>query len=231
MRILDQQYLEAPFYGRYKHTEWLKRKGFEVNHKRVGRLLRKMGVRAMVPGPRTSKSQKEHYKYPYLLKGLQIDRPNQVWAADITWIPTADGYLYLVAVIDWYSRYVLGWSLSGTMHSDFCVHALETAFEFGQPEIFNTDQGVQFTCGEFTSMLKNQDIQISMDGKGHYWDNIIVERLWRSVKYEEVYLKKYETGNEAYEGLKWYLGFYNAERTHMSLGYKTPAEVYFAKAG
>lgn len=230
MKILDQQYLEAPFYGRYKHTEWLKRKGYDINHKRVGRLLMKMGIQAMVPRPKTTKANQAHDKYPYLLKDLSIERPNQVWAADITWIPTSEGYLYLVAIMDWYSRYILSWSLSGTMHSDFCVDALEGALEIGRPEIFNTDQGVQFTSHEFTGMLKANEIKISMDGKGRYIDNILVERLWRSVKYEEVYLKNYETGKEAYEGLEWYVNFYNLERTHMSLKQHTPAEVYFAKA-
>lgn len=229
MRILDMQYLEAPFYGRYKHTEWLKRKGYEVNHKRVGRLLTKMGIQAMVPGPKTTKRRPDHFKYPYLLKDLNIDRPNQVWAADITWIPTGEGYLYLVAVIDWYSRYILNWSLSGTMHVDFCMEALEGALEMGRPEIFNTDQGVQFTSNEFVNILKANEIRISMDGKGRYRDNIIVERLWRTLKYEEVYLKNYETGKEAFENLDWYVNFYNLERTHMSLKQQTPAEIYFGK--
>lgn len=228
MRILDEQYMEAPFYGRYKHTEGLRRKGYEVNHKRVGRLLRQMGIQAMVPGPLTTKRNPGHQTYPYLLKNLEINKPNQVWAADITWIPTSVGYLYLVAVIDWFSRYVLSWSLSGTMHTDFCLEALESALEIGCPDIFNTDQGAQFTGHEFTEILKANEIEISMDGKGRYQDNIIIERLWRSVKYEEVYLKNYETGQEAYENLDWYMDFYNLKRTHMSLGQQTPAEVYFA---
>lgn len=228
MRKIDEQYMETPFYGRNKHTEALKRQGHKINHKRVGRLLKKMGIQAMVPGPCTTKRNKEHLTYPYLLKNVEIHRPNQVWAADITWIPTSGGYLYLVAVIDWFSRYVLSWSLSGTMHTDFCLEALESALEIGRPDIFNTDQGVQFTGYEFTGILQANEIKISMDGKGRYQDNIIIERLWRSVKYEEVYLKNYETGQEAYENLEWYLNFYNLKRTHMSLGNKTPAEVYFA---
>lgn len=228
MRVLDQQYLEAPFYGRNQHTEWLRRKGYKVNHKRVGRLLNIMGIHAMVPGPKTTKRRQDDYKYPYLLKDIKIERPNQVWASDITWIPTSEGYLYLVAVMDWHSRYILSWSLSETMHSDFCAEALENALEIARPEIFNTDQGVQFTCNDFTRILKFNEIRISMDGKGRYQDNILVERLWRTVKYEEVYLKNYESGKEAYEGLEWYLNFYNVQRTHTSLGNQTPAEVYFA---
>jgi putative transposase len=228
MRLLDEKYMEAPFYGRPKYTEWLKRNGYHVNHKRVGRLLSVMGIRGMVPGPKTTKRNRSHQTYPYLLKNLDINRPNHVWAADITWIPTSTGYLYLVAIIDWYSRYVLSWSLSNSMHTDFCLEALEEALRMGRPEIFNTDQGVQFTDQEFTGVLKANEIGISMDSKGRYQDNIIIERLWRSVKYEEVYLKNYETGQEAYDNLEWYLNFYNTERTHMSLGHKTPSEVYFA---
>lgn len=228
MRLLDDQFMEAPFYGRHKHTQELIRKGYHVNHKRVGRLMAKMGIQAMVPGPNTTKRNQEHLTYPYLLKQLDISKPNQVWAADITWIPTSKGYMYLVAVVDWFSRYVVSWSLSGTMHSDFCVEALEEALEIGKPEIFNTDQGVQFTGHNFTSILKANNIQISMDGKGRYRDNIIIERLWRSVKYEEVYLKNYESGQEAFENLEWYMNFYNLKRTHMSLRNQTPAEVYFA---
>ncbi len=228
MKILDEQYMEAPFFGREKHTEWLKRKGYNVNHKRIGRLLNKMGIQAMVPGPNTSKKNPRNPIFPYLLKNMEINKPNQVWAADITWIPTSKGYLYLVAVIDWHSRYILSWCLSRTMHSDFCIEALEKALEIGKPEIFNTDQGTQFTGHEFTEVLKANEIKISMDGKGRYQDNIIVERLWRSVKYEEVYLKNYETGEEAYDNLEWYMKFYNEERTHMSLKYQTPAEIYFS---
>lgn len=227
MRLIDKRYIDVPFFGRPSYTDWLKRKGYNVNHKRVGRLLTKMGIQSTVPWSKTARPDQGHEKYAYLLNNLSIDRPNHVWAADITWIPTAEGYLYLVAIIDWYSRYVLSWSLSGTMHLDFCIEALEAAFEFGKPEIFNTDQGVQFTSHEFTSVLKANEIRISMDGKGRYKDNIIIERLWRSVKYEEVYLKNYETGKEAYEGLEWYLNFYNLERTHTSLKRRTPAEVYF----
>jgi putative transposase len=227
MRLLDEQFLEAPSYGRSKYTEWLRRQGYHVNHKRVGRLLRILGIVAVVPKPSTTLNNRAHQTYPYLLKGMKIDRCNQVWAADITWIPTAEGYLYLVAIIDWYSRYIMSWKLSDTLSSDFCLLALEEAFAWGTPEIFNTDQGVQFTCGDFTELLKCRDVRISMDGKGRYWDNIIVERLWRTIKYEEVYLKRYETGEEAYEGLSGYISFYNEKRIHQSLNYWTPAEVYF----
>lgn len=227
MRILDEQYLEAPFLGRDKHTEFLRRKGYGVNHKRVERLLRNLGIRAMGTGRRTTNSNRGHKKYPYLLRNMEIDHCNQVWAADITYIPTAEGYLYLVAIIDWFSRYILSWALSNSLDSDFCVTALEEALDYSTPEIFNTDQGVQFTCSDFVEQLLHRQIRISMDGKGHYWDNIIVERLWRTVKYEEVYLKRYETGADAYEGLDWYLSFYNQKRLHQSLNYRTPAEVYF----
>lgn len=228
MKILDEQYMEKPFYGRNQHTQELKRKGYNINHKRIGRLLKEMGIKAMVPGPQTTKRNPKHEVYPYLLKNVQIGRPNQVWASDITWIPTGKGYLYLTVVMDWYSRYILSWSLSGKMHVDFCLEALENALEQGKPEIFNTDQGTQYTSNEYTEILKAHEIKISMDGKGRYQDNIMVERLWRTVKYEEVYLKNYETGEEAYENLEWYLNFYNNERIHSLLNHKTPAEIYFA---
>lgn len=230
MTLLDQMYLETPFYGRVKYTECLRKNGYQVNHKRVGRLLKVLGITAMVPGPSTSASHKSHEKYPYLLKEMQINRCNQVWAADITWIPTKKGYLYLVAVVDWHSRYILSWALSDSMTSDFCLSALEEAFSHGTPEIFNTDQGVQFTSSDFTDLLKCREVRISMDGKGRYQDNIIVERLWRSVKYEEVYLRRYESGEEAHEGLSEYIAFYNEKRLHQSLNYLTPAEIYFKEA-
>jgi putative transposase len=181
---------------------------------------------ALLPGPSTTQSNRGNETYPYLLKGLSISRCNQVWASDITWIPTAQGYLYLVAVIDWYSRYILSWGLSDSLHSDFCLQALEEAFGYGLPEIFNTDQGCQFTSIDFTQLLKSREVRISMDGKGRYRDNIMIERLWRTVKYEEVYLKRYESGEEAFEGLSSYVTFYNEKRLHQSLNYATPAEVY-----
>lgn len=230
MTLIDKQYLETPFYGRNKYMEHLKKQGYQVNHKRVERLLKGMGITATVPGPLTTIANKAHQKYPYLLKGVSIEHCNQVWAADITWIPTADGYLYLVAVIDWYSRYILSWALSDSLTSDFCINALEDAFGHGTPKIFNTDQGVQFTSGDFTELLNCREILISMDGRGRYADNIIVERFWRSVKYEEVYLNRYETGEEAHNGLSEYIKFYNEKRMHQSLSYRTPAEIYFSEA-
>jgi putative transposase len=226
MREIDELYLQYPFYGRRAMTENLKKIGYDVNHKRVKRLMRNLGLISMAPSPQTSCRSYEHQKYPYLLKNMKIDATNQVWAADITYIPTAEGYLYLVAVMDWHSRFILSWRLSNTLESEFCVEALREAFKYGKPRIFNTDQGVQFTSHHFTKELKEKSIDISMDGKGHYWDNIIVERLWRTVKYEEVYLKNYETGSEALSGLQWYTDFYNNKRLHQSLGYKCPAEIY-----
>lgn len=230
MRKIDLKYLEAPFYGRKKYTEWLRREGFLVNHKRVGRLLKDLAIRALVPGPSTTKKDSSHKVYPYLLKGLDINRCNQVWASDITWIPTSEGYLYLVAVIDWYSRFVLSWGLSDTLANDFCLIALEEAFSYGTPEIFNTDQGSQYTSRDFTEYLTCRGVKISMDGKGRYRDNIMIERLWRTVKYEEVYLNRYETGEEAHNSLSGYITFYNECRLHQSLSYKTPDEVYLAGA-
>jgi putative transposase len=226
MRAIDELYLEYPFYGRRKMTEDLRKMGFKVNPKRIRRLMKSLGLITMAPAPKTSYRSSEHKKYPYLLKNLKIDSIDHVWAADITYIPTIDGYLYLVAIIDWHSRFILSWRLSNSLESDFCVDALKEAFEYGKPRIFNTDQGVQFTSHFFTNELLRRSIEISMDGKGHYWDNIIVERLWRTIKYEEVYLKNYETGNEAYEGLAGYTDFYNYRRLHQSLGYRCPAEIY-----
>lgn len=226
MRLIDEQYLKTPFYGSRRMTEVIKSKGYAVNRKRITRLMRNLGLIAMAPSPMTSVSIQKHKKYPYLLKNLPIDTCNQVWAADITYIPTLEGYLYLVAIIDWYSRYILSWNLSSSLESDFCIEALYEAFLHGQPKIFNTDQGVQFTSKNFTHELQARSIDISMDGKGHYWDNIIVERLWRTLKYEEVYIRNYETGQDAHEGLKYYTTFYNNERLHSSLEYRPPAEVY-----
>jgi len=226
MRILDEQYLEAPFNGRAKHTEELRKKGYLVNHKRVSRLMRKLNIVARVPGPHTSKGCQEHEKYPYLLKHESIDRSNKAWSTDITWIPTSEGYLYLVAVMDLYSRYVLSWQLSNNMEVAFCIKALKMAFKHGTPEIFNSDQGAQFTSLSFTGELKNRGISISMDGKGRYADNIFVERFWRSLKYEEVYPSDYESGQEAYEGVSKYICYYNTKRMHQALKYRTPLEVY-----
>ncbi len=226
MNLMDRQYLKTPFYGSRKMKAWLLQQGHLVSRHRVRRLMGLMGLEAIYRRPRTSQPAASHRVYPYLLKGLEINRVNQVWATDITYIPMARGFLYLVAIMDWHSRYVLAWRLSNTMEVDFCVAALEEALGKGRPEIFNTDQGSQFTSDAFTVLLLEQGIQVSMDGKGRFRDNIFVERLWRSVKYEEVYLKAYQTVAEARVGIGAYLQFYNQQRPHQSLGYHTPAEVY-----
>jgi len=226
MKLIDRQYLATPFYGARKIAAWLKSEGHQVNRKRVRRLMRIMGLKAIYRRPRTSKPAPGHKIYPYLLGGMEITRPNQVWATDITYIPMARGFLYLVAIIDWYSRYVLSWRLSNTLDSGFCVEALEEALKKGSPEIFNTDQGAQFTSDAFTGLLRQHGVRISMDGKGSYNDNLFIERLWRSVKYEEVYLKAYQDGRAARAGIGNYFRFYNTERPHQTHGYRTPAEVY-----
>ncbi len=226
MKLIDCQYLATPFYGARKIAAWLKGQGQRVNRKRVRRLMRIMGLKAVYRRPRTSKAAPGHKIYPYLLGGLRITRPNQVWAADITYIPMARGFLCLVAIIDWYSRYVISWRLSNTLDTGFCVEALEEALKKGRPDIFNTDQGAQFTSEAFTGLLQQHGVRISMDGKGSYNDNLFIERLWRSVKYEEVYLKAYQDGREARIGLGNYFRFYNTERPHQTHGYRTPAEVY-----
>jgi putative transposase len=229
MRLIDQQYLARPFYGSRRMAAWLATQGHRVNRKRVQRLMRLMGLVALHPRPNTSKAAPEHPKYPYLLGGLTIDRVNQVWCSDITYIPMAKGFLYLVVIMDWHSRAVLSWRLSNTLHADFCVEALEEALaRFGTPEIFNTDQGSQYTSDDFISVLKKGGIKISMDGKGRCMDNIFVERLWRSLKYEEVYLHAYATVAEARAGLGNWLRFYNEARLHQSHGYRTPRQVYEA---
>jgi putative transposase len=227
MKMLDEQYTKRPFYGVLRMTEWLKKLKEKVNVKRVRRLLRKMGLTAIYPKRNLSKPAPGHKIYPYLLKGLAILRPNQVWSTDITYIRLKQGFVYLVAVIDWHSRYVLSWGVSVTMESNFCLEALEQALrKYGVPDIFNTDQGSQFTCTAFTDLLKAVGAQISMDSRGRALDNIFVERLWRTVKYEEVFLHDYATVEEAIESLKKYFVFYNTERLHQSLDYKTPQEVY-----
>jgi putative transposase len=210
-------------------TAWLRNQGHEINHKRVERLMGKMGIKAIYPKRNLSKSTEEHKKYPYLLKDIKVDCPNKAWASDITYIPLHRGYIYLVAIMDWYSRYVLSWEISNTLDTNFCLEALEKALQVGKPEIFNTDQGSQFTSNAFTSCLLDKDIKISMDGKGRAIDNIFIERLWRSVKYEEVYLHDYETVPDAVKGIGSYFGFYNYERFHQSLNYETPATWYFSK--
>jgi putative transposase len=226
MAFLDRQYLKTPFYGSRKMTAWLRAQGYQVNRKRVRRLMQVMGLQAIYRRPNTSKPAPDHRVYPYLLRGLEINRVNQVWTADITYIPMARGFLYLVAIMDWHSRYVLAWRLSNTMEVGFCLEALAEALSKGRSEIFNTDQGSQFTSDAFTSVLLEQGIQVSMDGKGRYTDNIFVERLWRSIKYEEVYLKAYQNGTEARAGIGAYLDFYNQERPHQALGYQTPRQVF-----
>lgn len=227
MNLIDRQYLVTPFYGARKMAvELTKQTGLSVNRKRVRRLMQLMGIRALYRRPRTSKPAPGHNVYPYLLRDLKITRSNQVWAADITYIPMSKGFMYLMTIIDWYSRYVISWRLSNTLDDDFCVSALEEALSKGTPEIFNTDQGSQFTSEAFTGLLKEHAIRISMDGKGSYNDNLFIERLWRTVKYEEVYLKAYEDGREARISLGKYFCFYNTSRPHQSLGYRTPAEVY-----
>jgi len=228
MKVIDKAYLATPFYGSRRFTALLRKQDYCVNRKRVRRLMRIMGLRAIYRRPRTSEPGLGHKIYPYLLKSMKITRPNQVWAADITYIPMTRGFLYLVAVMDWYSRYVLSWRLSNTLDTEFCVAALEEALRKGRPEIFNTDQGSQFTSEAFTGLLKQKGIQISMDGKGSYRDNLFIERLWRTVKYEEVYLKAYQGGRDARVGIGEYVRFYNTQRPHQTLDYRTPAEVYLS---
>ena len=225
MGEIDRQYLETPFYGSRRMKAWLERRGVRVSRKRVQRLMRVMGLRAIYRRPGTSRRSPENPVYPYLLRNVRITRPNQVWAADITYLPMARGFLYLVAVMDWYSRYVLAWRLSNTLEAGFCTEALEEALGKGRPEVFNTDQGSQFTSLEFTQILQEQGVKISMDGKGRYQDNIFVERLWRTVKYEDVYLKAYASVLEAQRGLEDYFRFYNGLRPHQALGYRTPRAI------
>ena len=225
MRLIDEEYTRHPFYGTRRMTEWLKGEGYPVNRKRVGRLMRFMGLAAIYPGPRLSRGD-ESKKYPYLLRELKIERPDQVWCTDITYIRLREGFVYLTAVMDWFSRYVLAWKLSTSLEVGFCLEALDDALRRGHPEIFNSDQGVQYTSLEFTGRLEKENVRISMDGRGRVFDNIMIERLWRSVKYEEVYLKDYESVKECREGLAAYLEFYNLERRHQSLGYRTPNELY-----
>lgn len=227
MRRIDELHLKLPFYGSRKLTQALKAEGHDINRKRVQRLMRRMDIAAIAPKPNTSKPAPEHPVFPYLLRGLAISRVNQVWAADITYIPLARGFAYLVAIIDWYSRRVLSWRLSSSIDSDFCVQALQEALRcYGNPKIFNTDQGSQFTAEAFTSELLDRDIKVSMDGKGRYIDNIFVERLWRSLKYEEVYLHAYDGIDEARAGIDSYMRFFNEDRFHQALGYQTPAAFY-----
>ena len=228
MRLIDEQYLKTPCWGSRSMRNWLRRKGCKVNRKRVQRLMRLMGLEAIYPKPRTSRPHPQHQIYPYLLRDLTIDHSNQVWAADITYIPMARGFMYLVAVMDWHSRKVLSWKLSNTLDAEFCVEALNQAIErFGTPQIFNTDQGAQFTSKEFTSVLKDNDIAISMDGRGRVQDNIFIERLWWTLKHQHIYLHSFDDGAQLRTGLSRWFEFYNKERPHQGLDGHTPDEVYF----
>ncbi len=226
MRLLDEQYTRCPFYGSRRLTAWLVGEGEAVNRKRVQRLLRLMGLEAIYPKPKLSAAGPGHRVYPYLLRGVAIERPDQVWSTDITYIPLATGFMYLAATVDWYSRYVIAWRLSNTLDGSFCQDMLEEALRRGRPEVFNTDQGAQFTAEAFTARLVSAGVAVSMDGKGRCLDNVFVERLWRSLKYENVYLYRYETVPELEVGLRLYFRFYNAERLHQALGYRTPEAVY-----
>jgi putative transposase len=231
LRLLDEQYTRAPFYGSRRMTEWLAATvGHAVNRKRVSRLMELLGIQAVYPKPKLSQPGEGHRVYPYLLRGTTVERVNQVWSTDITYIRMAQGFLYLVAVMDWFSRFVLSWSLSLTMEVEFCVAALKRALRRGRPDIFNSDQGSQFTSEKFTRELAERQIAISMDGRGRCMDNIFVERLWRSLKYEEVYLKDYASVAEAQAGIARYFQFYNHERLHQSLDYRTPAAIYLGRA-
>lgn len=227
MRNIDRIYTRFPFYGSRRIVEALRREGQNFNRKKIQRLMRTMGIAGQSPGIMTSKQHPEHRKFPYLLNGLDIVRPNLVWCADITYIPMSQGYVYLVAVMDWYSRSVMSWEISNTLDNDFCVKALRAAVtDYGVPDIFNTDQGCQFTSAAFIGELESCKIRISMDGKGRVFDNIFIERLWRSLKYEDIYMKDYTSVLELYRGLENYFRFYNEERPHQALEYKTPMEVY-----
>jgi putative transposase len=229
MHLIDEQYTKLPFYGSRRMKEQLCGMGYPIGRERVQRLMRLMGLQAVFPGPNLSRRAQEHKVYPYLLKGLDITCPNQVWSTDITYIRLAGGFLYLVAIIDWFSRYVLAWRLSNSLDSGFCVEALEDALQIGKPDIFNSDQGAQFTSEDFTGLLLGNKVAISMDSKGRALDNIFVERLWRSVKYEEVYLNDYQTVADTRKGLGQYFEFYNKKRYHQALDYRRPYEVHFGQ--
>jgi putative transposase len=229
MRLLDEQYLKTPFYGSRKMAIALAAQGKAVNRKRVQRLMRIMGIEGLAPRRSTSRPVPGHRVFPYLLRNVEITHPDHVWSTDITYIPLPGGFVYLTAVMDWYSRYVLTWRLSNRLESSFCVEALDAALKRGKPEIFNTDQGAQFTSQEFTSRLLDRAVAVSMDGRGRALDNVFIERLWRSLKYEDIYLKDYGTVDELYEGLKRYFETYNHERFHQALDYQTPYQVYHWK--
>ena len=228
MKLIDKQYLKTPSWGSRSMRNHLRRQGYKVNRKRVQRLMRLMGLEAIYPKPKTSRSHPDHKVYPYLLRNLKIDRPNQVWSADITYIPMARGFMYLVAVMDWHSRKVLSWRISNTLDADFCIEALEEAIQrFEKPEIFNTDQGAQFTSKAFTDLLKDNDVNISMDGRGRVQDNIFIERLWWSIKYQYLYLWSFDNGAQLRQGLGRWFQLYNQERSHQALDNLTPDEVYY----
>lgn len=231
MRLIDQLYMQHPVYGYRRITDILQRRGYAVNRKRIQRLMRIMGIQAIFPRPKTSKRHPDHKIWPYLLKNRVVKQADEVWCTDITYIPMPTGTMYLVVVMDWFSRFVLSWEVSNTMDTDFCLRALEKAFAFGQPHIFNSDQGSQFTATAFTQRLQEKRILISMDGRGRFYDNIFIERLWRSVKYEEVYLYKHETVPDLVDGLTHYFQHYCYERPHQSMAYCTPAEVYYTFKG
>jgi len=230
MRLIDEQYLKTPFFGYRQMTRWLMRQGHQVNSKRIARLMRLMGLQGTVPGPHTSKPHPQNKIYPYLLKGMRLSHANLVWSTDLTYVPMATGFMYLTAIIDWYSRYVVAWGVSNTMDVDSSADVLEDALQHSQPIIFNTDQGSQFTSPAFTSRLQTREILISMDGRGRALDNVFIERLWRSVKYENIYLNDYQNVAELIQGLDSYFQFYNQRRPHSALGDQTPAEVHAATA-
>ncbi len=230
MRIIDAQYLETPFYGSRSMRNHIRRLGWTINRKPIQRLMRLMGLQAIYPKPRTTKPNPQNKVYPYLLRGLKINHPDQVWAADITYVPMSRGFMYLVAIMDWHSRKVLSWRVSNSMDADFCVEALEEAIDkYGCPEIFNTDQGCQFTSESFINVLKRNNIKISMDGRGRFQDNIFIERLWWTVKYQYLYLRAFDNGKELKKGLKKWFQYYNQDRFHQSLEDWTPDEIYFMK--
>lgn len=226
MRLIDEEYLRHPFYGSRRMVTYLTDQGHLVNRKKVQRFMGKMGLVGLAPRPRTTVAGRLEQRFPYLLRGLEITRPDQVWCSDITYIPLRHGYLYLVAVMDWFSRHVLSWRLSNSMDAEFCIEALQEALAQGQPEIFNTDQGSQFTSRDYTNVLQQAQVTISRDGRGRALDNVMIERLWRSVKYEEVYLKDYRSGDDCYQGLQEYFRFYGHERRHQALENRTPWELY-----
>ena len=226
MRLLDAQYLVTPFYGSRRMAVWLKDEGYRVNRKRLQRLMRPMGLEGLAPGPQTSQAHPAHPRYPYLLRNVAVVRPNQAWCVDITYVPMAVGFMYLVAIMDWFSRYVVSWVVSNSLDADFCLEALEQALSHGAPDIFNSDQGGQFTSQAWIARVEQAGSQVSMDGRGRVFDNIFIERLWRSVKYEDIYLRDYATGPELIRGLGAYFVFYNEQRPHQAHGYHTPAEIY-----